>query len=188
MSASSSVLKGNTGEYFVLAELSRRGWVAAQTARNTRAFDILARKGDRQVGIRVKTKTEDARVFQWNAKENGGVFLDIGQDDFCVLVEIPALTASSNAPTYYVVPTAVVHGWLESDFEHWVSTPGARGQQRDAKNKRRLFHLDGDTSKSARGYRGTKLAPYLNNWAILDGLNHETPLPMSKGRPDDCLA
>lgn len=187
MSASTSVLKGNTGEYFVLAELSRRGWIAAQTARNTRAFDILARKGDRQVGIRVKTKTEDARVFQWNAKENGGVFLDIGRYDFCVLVEIPALNTPNNAPTYYVVPTKVVCSWLDSDFEYWVNTPGARGQQRDAKNRRRLFYLDGDPSKRARGYRETKLAPYRDNWAILDGPSNEQPETDFERNPNDNL-
>ena len=77
-SAMNSVMKGNTGEFYALAELSRRGWTAAQTARNTRVFDILARKDAHQVGIRVKTKTSDARVFQWNAKENGEIFLDIG--------------------------------------------------------------------------------------------------------------
>jgi hypothetical protein len=39
------MLKGNTGEFYALAELSRKGWAAAQTARNTRAYDILARGG-----------------------------------------------------------------------------------------------------------------------------------------------
>jgi hypothetical protein len=48
-----SEIKGNAGEFYVLAELSRRGWTAAQTARNTRAFDILARQGSKQVAIRV---------------------------------------------------------------------------------------------------------------------------------------
>lgn len=32
---------GNAGEFFVLAELTRRGWTAALTARNNRAYDIL---------------------------------------------------------------------------------------------------------------------------------------------------
>ena len=175
MGASDSVLKGNTGEYFVLAELIRQGWTAAQTARNTRAFDILARKGHRQVGIRVKTKTTDAQGFQWNAKKSGDIFLDVGRDDFCVLVEIPDIDSPDNAPTYYVAPTEVVRRWLDADFEDWVRTPGARGQQRDATNKRRLIYLDGDPSRRAHGYRETKLAPYRNNWAILDGPGNENP-------------
>src|ERR1700730_16557229 len=61
--------EGNTGEFYALAELSRRGWTAAKTARNTRIYDILARKDAQQVALRVKTKTADARGFQWNSKE-----------------------------------------------------------------------------------------------------------------------
>jgi hypothetical protein len=33
-------------EFFVLAELTRRGWTAALTARNNRAYDILAKRGE----------------------------------------------------------------------------------------------------------------------------------------------
>jgi hypothetical protein len=148
----------------VLAELSRRGWIAAQTPRNSRAYDVLARKGDRQVGIRVKTKTSDSRIFQWNAKEGGEIFLNIGTGDFCVLVEIPEGEAY---PLFYIVPTMVIRDWLTTDFNTWVTTPGARGQQRNASNKRRLFYLDGDEAKLGRGYR-KKLQAYLGNWDSLE--------------------
>jgi hypothetical protein len=159
-----SVLKGNTGEFYVLAELSRRGWIAAQTPRNSRAYDILARKHDWQIGIRVKTKTSDSRIFQWNAKEDGEIFLGLGARDFCVLVEIPEGEAY---PLFYIVPTETVRDWLIKDFSVWLSTPGARGQQRSAGNKRRLFYLDGDETKLSRGYR-KRLAPYLGKWSNLE--------------------
>src|ERR1700726_2782126 len=83
-----SVTKGNTGEFYALAELSRHGWIAAQTPRNSHVYDILARKEERHIDTRVKTKTSDAHVFQWNAKEDGGVFGKISQNDFCILVDI----------------------------------------------------------------------------------------------------
>jgi hypothetical protein len=153
-----SVMKGNTGEFYALAELSRRGWTAAQTARNTRLYDILARKGSRQVALRVKTKTSDARVFQWNAKEGGGIFGDIGANDFCILVDIPE--SHNSFPQFYVVPTHILHEWLNSDFKAWLNTPGKIKKQRSADNKRRLFYTDDDTSKTAHGYLGqSPLAP-----------------------------
>ncbi|MGA8613373.1 MAG: hypothetical protein WB760_17060 [Xanthobacteraceae bacterium] len=158
-----SVLKGNTGEFYVLAELSRRDWIAAQTARNSRAYDVLARKGDRQVGLRVKTKTSGG--FQWNVKKNGEIFLELGAADFCVLVEIPA---GEQYPLFYVVPTRTVRDWLTNDFKNWVETPGAKGQQHDRSTKRRIFHLDGDETKLGRGYR-KKLSGFLGNWKLLDG-------------------
>lgn len=37
-----AVLTGVAGEYFVAAELSRRGYIASISLRNTRGIDILA--------------------------------------------------------------------------------------------------------------------------------------------------
>ena len=97
---------GNAGEFFVLAELTRRGWTAALTARNHRAYDILAKREDDFAAIRVKTKTSAFTLFQWNAKPNGDIFLEMTQqDDFCVLVDIPEEEHAS--PSYFVVPTPV---------------------------------------------------------------------------------
>jgi len=144
-----SVMKGNTGEFYALAELSRRGWTAAQTARNTRIYDILARKGSQQVAVRVKTKTSDARVFQWNAKEDGGIFGEIGVNDFSILVDIPA--SQEEFPQFYVVPTQVLQGWLNSDFKTWLNTPGKIKKQRSPDNKRRLFYTDDDTNATGHG-------------------------------------
>ncbi len=43
-------LIGNTGEHYVIAELLKRGIIAAQTPRNAIAFDILATNGGRTFG------------------------------------------------------------------------------------------------------------------------------------------
>jgi hypothetical protein len=163
-SGMNSVMKGNTGEFYALAELSRRGWTAAQTARNTRVFDILARKDAHQVGIRVKTKTSDARVFQWNAKENGEIFLDIGVNDFTILVDIPA--SQDEFPQFYILRTQILDQWLKTDFDVWKNTPGKIKEQRDPLNKRRLFYVD-DADLPGHGYL-LKLKPHLANWKILD--------------------
>jgi hypothetical protein len=113
-----SAFAGNAGEFFVLAELTRRGWTAALTARNNRDYDILATRGDGFANIRVKAKTSafaSFALFQWNAKANGGIFLDMKErHDFCVLVDIP--DDSEGSPTYYVVPTTVIDKWLRDDF------------------------------------------------------------------------
>jgi len=160
-----SVTKGNTGEFYALAELSRHGWVAAQTPRNSHVYDILARKRSRHVDVRVKTKTSDAHVFQWNAKKDGGIFGEIGQTDFCILVDIPE--SHDQFPRFYVVPTQILHDWLTMDFKTWLETPGPIKKQRSADNKRRLFYMDDDETKQGHGYL-VKLKPYLGNWKILE--------------------
>ncbi|MGD0520001.1 MAG: hypothetical protein ABSA48_01980 [Terracidiphilus sp.] len=156
---------GNAGEFFVQAELTRRGWMATLAARNNRAFDILAKRKELFAAIRVKTKTSAFKLFQWNAKPNGDIFLDMtSKQDFCALVDIPE--ESDKGPTYYIVPTSVIDKWLRDDFNRWVTTPGAKGQQRAEDNKRRLFYVDDDSSKLSHGYR-IKLSPYVGAWNLL---------------------
>jgi Restriction endonuclease len=52
-----SVLAGVAGEYFVAAELSRRGHIASNSLRNTRGIDIIAtnKAPSRSVTIQCKT-------------------------------------------------------------------------------------------------------------------------------------
>jgi hypothetical protein len=165
-----SAFAGNAGEFFVLAELTRRGWTAALTARNNRAYDILAKRGDEFAAIRVKTKTSAYITFQWNAKPNGDNFLDMTQQhDFCVLVDLPVEGDAS--PTYYVVPTVVIDEWLRADFDLWVRTPGAKGQQRAQDNTRRIIYMDDRIEEVSRGY-GQKLASYKGAWNLLSANAH----------------
>ena len=156
---------GVAGEYFVQAELARRGWMAALAARNNRAFDILAKRGEQIASIRVKTKTSAFKLFQWNAKPNGEIFLDLApRQDFCALVDIPE--EGDQGPTYYIVPTPIVDEWLKDDFNKWVTTPGAKGQQRAEDNKRRIFYVDDVQDKLGHGYK-IKLSQYLGAWRLL---------------------
>ncbi|MGH9776793.1 MAG: hypothetical protein ACRD5I_00120 [Candidatus Acidiferrales bacterium] len=160
-----SELVGNAGEFFVLGELTRRGWTAALTARNNRGYDILAKKGDEFAAIRVKTKTSISTVFQWNAKSTGDIFLEMSRSrDFCILVEIPA---DDVGPAYFVVPTKIIDRWLRKDFTEWVTTPGAKGQQRARDNPRRLFYVDTQAGKLGHGYLH-KLGQYKGAWNLLE--------------------
>lgn len=161
----SAAFAGNAGEFFVLAELTRRGWTAALTARNNRAHDILAKRRDEFAAIRVKTKTSTFTVFQWNAKTSGDIFLEMTQQhDFCLLVDIPE--DGNASPIYYVVPTPVIDKWLKDDFDQWLTTPGAKGQQRAADNPRRVIYVDDEAEKISHGYN-QRLAPYKGAWKLL---------------------
>ena len=132
-------LIGNAGEHYVMAELLKRDVVAALAPRNAPGFDIIATKGNRTVRIRVKTKSEEYDSWQWNAKKDGTVFkAPLGQDDFTVLVHLALETPGMR---FFVAPTKDIDGWLRSDFEEWLRTPGAKGQQRSESNKRRLLAM-----------------------------------------------
>ena len=151
-------LIGNAGEYYVMAELLKRGVVAALAPRNAPAFDILATRGKRTVKIRVKTKSQQYRVWQWVVKKDGSIFRDLSQDDdFTVLVDLAEETKDLK---FYVVPTYRIDMWLNLDYERWLRTPGKNDRPHDSSNKKR--HLNKETHSQ-------ELSEYMNQWDKLWG-------------------
>lgn len=146
-------LIGNAGEYYVMAELLKRGYVAALAPRNAPAFDILVTNGPRTAKIRVKSKSESFDKWQWVVKKDGSIFRDLEVEaDFTVLVN---LATDHRDLAYYVIPTKTLNDWLVRRFEEWLSAPGKRGQPHNPSNKKR----DLAYSQSKKD-----LYPYLNNW------------------------
>jgi len=113
---------GISGEYFVAAELSRRGYVASVTLRNTRGIDILASNRDatRSVGIQVKT-SQGARP-DWVLNKKAGE--DPAENLFYVFVCLPP----QSAPSYHIVPREVVAQYVRKSHKDWLATLGRRGQ------------------------------------------------------------
>jgi hypothetical protein len=101
-----AVLAGVAGEYFVAGELSRRGYVASITLRNTRGIDILASNADatRSVGIQVKAKQVARAGWILNKKSEEAPDGELADNLFYVFVSLNGL----GAPSYYVVPRSVV--------------------------------------------------------------------------------
>src|SRR5436305_14785361 len=64
------VLAGVAGEYFVAAELSRRGYIASISLRNTRGIDILAANvaASRTVSIQCKTNQHGKKAWVLSEK------------------------------------------------------------------------------------------------------------------------
>ncbi len=135
--AGKGTLVGNAGEYYVMAELLKRGAVAALAPRNAPAFDILATKNDSTVRIRVKTKSEEFKGWKLAAKPDGAIFLDLHEkDDFTILVNLTAKIANME---FFIFPTAMLDKLIRDDFERWINTPGVRGQPHNPDNRLRVF-------------------------------------------------
>jgi len=149
-------LVGNAGECYVMAELLKRGIIAALTHRNAPSFDILAAKRNRTVSIRVKTKSQEYSNWQFNTKKDGTIFRDLSENgDFTVLVD---LAMENKDLKFYVVPTHKINAWLKKDFEEWIRTPGRNNRRHDPTNKKRNL--------SQKKY-ADKLSKYLNQWEKL---------------------
>lgn len=170
--AGEGTLIGNAGEYYVVAELLKRGIIASLAPRNAPGFDVLATRGRLTTRIRVKTKSEQYDIWQWTAKPDGTIFRDLFDvSDYTVLVN---LTAKTYDLQFFVVPTALVHQWLVSRFERWLTAPGKKGRPHSPTNKKR--HL------SYREY-AEALQPYQDDWEVLwkESQLPQNPAPTADG-------
>jgi hypothetical protein len=148
------LLSGVAGEYFVAGELSRLGYVASITLRNTRGIDILASNADatRSVAIQVKTRRDSGSAWVLNKKSEEAPDGDVADNLFYVFVSLNGAAA----PSYHIVPRLAVAEYIRDDHAKWLASPGKRGQAHrdntmrkfaDVKNEYRdawhLLRLDG---------------------------------------------
>jgi hypothetical protein len=105
-----TVRTGIAGEFFVAAELSKRGWIATLTAKNTPDVDVLASRptGDVHARIQVKTRTPAYKY----AHRVGKRLKLVGERDFLILVD---LGDDEESPRYWIVPTRVAAGLITSE-------------------------------------------------------------------------
>ena len=141
-----SLLAGVAGEYFVAAELSRRGYIASISLRNTRGIDILATNAQASRSVTVQCKTSQSRRV-WMLSDKCEAF--IAESHFYVFV---ALAGPLERPRFHVVPSAIVAKHVRDDHTQWMATPGRRGQAH-VDNPVRNFH-DGTNE-------------YLERWDLL---------------------
>lgn len=115
-------LAGVAGEYFVAAELSRRGYVASLTLKNSRGMDILVTNGaaSRSVTVQVKT-SQSARGWVLNAKCEKFV----ADNHFYVFVRLGRRDAR---PAFHVVPSHTVAKHIAEGHQKWLAKRGRGGR------------------------------------------------------------
>src|SRR5258706_3398486 len=128
-----TILTGVAGEYFVAAELSRRGYVASVTLRNTRGMDVIATNADasRSVGISVKTNKTNKK--DWMVNEQAESFQS--ETLFYVFVNLKGVGEN---PSYHVVPSKVVATSVYESHRAWLSGRKKSGDARKDSSMRRF--------------------------------------------------
>lgn len=144
----SKALTGVAGEYFVAAELSRRGYIASLTLRNTKGIDILAANehGTKTVGIQVKTNQASNSSWVLNRKNED-------YDSQNLIYILVNLNENKQMPTYHIVPSKIVSNKIKHDHEKWLDTPGKKGKK----------HLDNNIRKFT-----DREDKYLDNWDLIN--------------------
>lgn len=85
---------GLSGEYFVAAELYRRGWSVGITVGNAKAIDIFAEKGSKRIAIQVKAIYKRKNVGWPIMKDR------VRQDCFYIFVNLNA--DKMEHPDYFI--------------------------------------------------------------------------------------
>ena len=112
---------GNCGEYYVAAELERRGFTVAVPMSNVDDFDILARskKTNKQYSIQVKTTTKKSWLLNKKAETL------TSPDIFYVFVRIQG----DNFPEYYIYSSADVSKTVYDQHVRWLNSLDKNGNE-----------------------------------------------------------
>lgn len=125
MEKSSNNLVGVTGEYYVCAELGKRGILALLTPKNNPLFDIVAVKPDatRTVTIQVKTMSE-------GNKQGWKLGIDICQRKGNQLLFTILVRLSGKEPEFYIYHYDILSEKVDTLYKNYLLTPKRDGSRR----------------------------------------------------------
>lgn len=125
----SNVNIGNSGEYYVAAELERRGFIVAVPMSNVDNFDVLAINKNapyNQYAIQVKTTTKKNWLL---SKKNENI---VGDNIYYVFVKL----VGDEQPKYYIYPSSFVAEKIRKSHHEWLAKPGKNGKPHNDNNLR----------------------------------------------------
>jgi len=157
----SSVIVGAAGEYHVLSQLLRRGWIAALAPDGAPNMDILVTDegSNRLCAIQVKTRRDLGSDKGWHMKQKHEEL--VADDLFYIFVDVGK--RPSDETKCYILPSSKVADSLKRCHDAWLESPGRNGQAHNETNMRRLKpdHLNYDPPSSEGK---VAIAEYSNGW------------------------
>ncbi len=180
MTKVSSVITGAAGEHFAMAELLRRGLVAAKAPEGVPNFDIVITDidGERLAAIQVKTRRDfkggdkgwhmKAKHEKMTSERMFYVFVDLGKDE-------------TSQVSFYVLPSKEVAYVCKRSHENWLEIPSVKGKPHGVTEMRRLlpkYELPAYAKKKAyeptkqhqkflKDYGAGWLEKYRNAWNLI---------------------
>ena len=168
----SSTIVGAAGEYHVLSQLLRRGWIAALAPDGAPNMDILVTDENNQklCAIQVKTRRDIGTDKGWHMKAKHETL--VADDLFYVFVNVGK--QPSDPTVCYILPSSVVAACIRNSHGVWLATPGRGGRPHKDGPLRRLLpdysHIKPVTEGGRtviNRYRAGWLDHYRENWGIL---------------------
>ena len=107
---------GNAGEFYVLAQLAQRGYIAGKTDDGQTLIDVIATDEEtlKTVNIQVKTTGANSKIPQWvMSKKN-----EQSHDSlWYVLVEAQS---QETLPNFYIFHSSEVGPWIAKDHQAYL--------------------------------------------------------------------
>jgi hypothetical protein len=134
---SQSTLLGAAGEHYVLCQLLRRGYIAALAPLGVPNADILITdtEGQRLIAIQVKARRNIGADKGWHMKPKHERL--ISESLFYCFVNFG--DGLEDRTKTHVVPSRVVAAAIRDSHQHWLKTPGVRGQAHKDSQVRRFL-------------------------------------------------
>jgi hypothetical protein len=125
-SFNSNNLVGTAGEYFVCAELCRRGYLALLTPKNNPLFDVVASKQDGSKSIVIQVKTRSIRNTQgWKLGKD--ITEKQNNDDlFVALVNLE----EQGMPEIYIYKYDELADRVDDQYQSYITTPKQDGSEK----------------------------------------------------------
>lgn len=148
-------ITGVSGEFFVSAELSRRGLIATLTLKNTPLVDIVATNLRGKVAnIQVKARSEgNKQGWVLNAKVDKKSNIQNHHYVFIYLYDKKYL------PEYYIIPYNIFGNYIRKNHKRWLKETNKKGMKHNDSNVR-CFKPEKQDKDFAKKYK--------NNWKILE--------------------
>ncbi len=142
----SGIQTGVAGEYFIAAELSRRGYVASLTSNNTKDIDLVASNASASETVCIQVKSNQGTQREWLLSRKCEAIRP--ESYFYIFVNLNGL----ETPEYFIVPSKVVAEFATRAHQEYLTNLGKKGQQRKDNSIRKF-----------RDEHGV----YLNKWNLL---------------------
>lgn len=150
--------RASASQFFVAAELCRRGLVAVVTMGNCPNTDILVsnKSGTKFAHVQVKTYVPGTKTCSVGQKAEQSY----GPNFFWVLAGIPQSSGAQNE--YFIVPAENMAREIRKAHQLWLNTPGKNGQAHND-SKVRAVHLPPLETRA-----GWSIEEYRERWDIIE--------------------
>ena len=131
-----TTLTGAAGEYTIVAELLKRGFIASLMPDGVPNIDVLVTDvgGAQIAALQVKTR--------WDIGSDGGWHMSakhekiVSERLFYAFVDFHS--RPEDQATIFIIPSQIVAGILKRDHQAWVNAIGPSGKPRKDSNMRRM--------------------------------------------------